>query len=762
MSKAEEAKKKQEDARKEEEEKTRMELVRAQLPPRKKKSFFNWERLSPETTVLLFSTPEQVQLLNETLPFQIANVTMQEHHIAPISSVDRELQNQLLANYTHGMKTLRTTVVFVDDTPITVNNSRPRRGPICQQEQRAMLLSFNRVYHKEDGQAYATFNLHSPSVVTFHRELEGEYNLKALNPFMWTSHFPTEKEFMHFRGTAICLAKGSPMQLLKGWPVTVPEYEDGPWQARVKVLRAFVSASADTKKKNIYVLQATLHVMRQPKDGMFKQQNLDVIPFMGYITIAGNKKHEHLEAAIIRHKLLNKVCTLRRVMAKSQVELKCDDVDAKLAELHEMMDERPVLRETFKKVGTFAGVSMATYGIALVSHLLTSIHRDLMILPQEGLLLTGTGFAVGALLYLLIAGPVVGLQRYKWRREFSGKKKEYLQKVVDDENMLSSASAPVVDMVFVVNELQHADEDDVTATDELKTIEAARQELSQNVVNGTEELSPIAQKIQDVLEQYSYLNTVAPAFEAFTRVSQFAKMQQEVKTEAKALLSFLKRAALRKPEIIEIDKYGKLKLTTRQLVGVHAYLGKEMRADAERNIAVTPFSSIEILISREKGELLRKRIAELEGQIRAQGGIPTAVESADPVRAAKRRLRCLSDSRDKLEEAMEIVEGNSQLQELLFAEQQYLNAKSVLRTDRRVYMDDDLGIAIEEVDNLKARLEEVRNSAGDKPSPLQEAERQEIMQKILALNEKIKTIIHQMRLFGFEVDIRRVVELESE
>lgn len=64
------------------------------------------------------------------------------------------------------------------------------------------------------------------------------------------------------------------------------DYKEGPWKARVKVVRAFVTPSADVKKKNMYLLQATLHVTHQPKDGMFKDQNLDVIPFMGYIKLA--------------------------------------------------------------------------------------------------------------------------------------------------------------------------------------------------------------------------------------------------------------------------------------------------------------------------------------------------------------------------------------------------------------------------------------------------------------------------------------------
>lgn len=57
----------------------------------------------------------------------------QEHKIAPISSIDSALQGRLQANSTYGVKTLRTSVVFMNDQPLEVDNSRPARGAICKE-----------------------------------------------------------------------------------------------------------------------------------------------------------------------------------------------------------------------------------------------------------------------------------------------------------------------------------------------------------------------------------------------------------------------------------------------------------------------------------------------------------------------------------------------------------------------------------------------------------------------------------------------------
>ncbi|CBZ51729.1 Chaperone protein dnaJ, related [Neospora caninum Liverpool] len=756
-----EEERKKEKVRQEAEEEKRLALIRAKLPNRKKKEYIDWNRLSPETTVLLSATPADVDALSDHLPFQIANVTMQEHTIAPVSAVDREMQQMLQANYTHGMKTIRTSVVFADDMPIKLDNSRPRRGAVCQEAQRAMLLSFNRVQRKPDGQAYASFNLHSPSAVSFHKELAGEYNLKALNPFMWTSHFPTEEEFTTFRGTAICMKKGSRLQLLRGWPVAVPEYKEGPWQARVMVFRAFVSPSADSKKKNLFVLQATLKVTRTPKDGIFKQQNMDVIPFMGYIKI-NNKKYGHLEAAIIRHKLLNKGCTLRRVDKHSQVELKCDDVDAKLTDLNEMLDERPLLRNTFKKAGIFSGVSAASYSMALVSHLLSSVHSSLEILPPQGFLLTGTGFALAALLSVVIAGPVVGLKRFKWRKMFAAKKREYLQKIVDEENSFSSAAAPVVDLVFVVNELKHAEEGTDASGEQAGTTPGNRDDSPTQPSRPTD-LSPMAQKIQNVIDQYHYLETVAAAYDDFTRIERYRVAQEEVQEEAKTLRSFLKRTASRTPGFIGVTEEGELKLTVRQLTDVYAHLGKQIKAETERAIEKGPFTPIDVLISRHKVERLHEKSSQLLSQIRSKGGDVAPMDTPDHVESLKARLSLVTASKAELTEALESVTPGSQEEEdLRFAQSQIRPAKNAIKNDLRVFMDDDLGMALEEVDNLKEKLAEIQKNAGSQPSPLQEVEIQDVKEQIIGLNEKITKRVLEMRQFGFHVDILRVVELESE
>ncbi|EPR63053.1 chaperone dnaJ, related protein [Toxoplasma gondii GAB2-2007-GAL-DOM2] len=758
-SRSEEQKKKEEQARRDEEEEKRLSLIRAKLPSIKKKEYINWKRLSPETTVLLAATPSDVEVLSSHLPFQIANVTMQEHTISPVSAVDREMQQRLQANYTHGMKKLRTSVVFADDTPIKLDNSHPQGGAICKDSQRAMLLSFNRVYRKNDGQAYATFNLHSPSAVSFHKELAGEYNLKSLNPFMWTNHFPTEEEFTTFRGTAICMKKNSRLQLLRGWPVAVPDYKEGPWQARVMVHRAFVSPSADTKKKHLYVLQATLKVTRTPKEGIFKQQNMDVVPFMGYIKI-DNNKYEHLEAAIIRHKLLNKVCTLRRIDKQSQVELKCDDVDAKLAALNEIMDERPLLRNTFKKVGIFSGVAAASYSLAIVSHLLSSVNSALEILPPDGLALTGTGFALAALLTLVIAGPVVGLQRYKWRKMFREKKEEYLQNIVDEENRYLSASAPIVDLVFVVNELKHAEEE----TDPEDEHSLAAKEAAILVDAGRlPELSPMAQKIQNVTEQYYYLKTVASAFNDFTHLSAYKATQDGILDEVKALWRFLKHTASRMPEYIDIQDDGTLKLSMRQLIDVYAHLGKQLKAEAEKPIEEGPFAPIDVLISRQKVELLQQKTTQLLGQIKGRGGDVAPLDTPDHIESLKARLQLVKASKETLTRALEAaIPGSQEADDLQFAQSQVETAKEEVKSDLRVFMDDELGVALEEVDNLKEKLADIQKNAGAEPSPLQEVEMQDVKERIIALNEKITKLVLEMRRFGFHVDIRRVVELENE
>lgn len=62
-----------------------------------------------------------------------------------------------------------------------------------------MLVSFESVSRKADGHAYARLNLHSPSVTTFHREIAGEFQLKSLNPFMWSKHFPTGQQNIHHK-----------------------------------------------------------------------------------------------------------------------------------------------------------------------------------------------------------------------------------------------------------------------------------------------------------------------------------------------------------------------------------------------------------------------------------------------------------------------------------------------------------------------------------------------------------------------------------
>ncbi|KFG64952.1 chaperone dnaJ, related protein, partial [Toxoplasma gondii RUB] len=337
---------------------------------------------------------------------------------------------------------------------------------------------------------------------------------------------------------------------------------------------------------------------------------------------------------------------------------------------------------------------------------------------------------------------------------------EYLQNIVDEENRYLSASAPIVDLVFVVNELKHAEEE----TDPEDEHSLAAKEAAILVDAGRlPELSPMAQKIQNVTEQYYYLKTVASAFNDFTHLSAYKATQDGILDEVKALWRFLKHTASRMPEYIDIQDDGTLKLSMRQLIDVYAHLGKQLKAEAEKPIEEGPFAPIDVLISRQKVELLQQKTTQLLGQIKGRGGDVAPLDTPDHIESLKARLQLVKASKETLTRALEAaIPGSQEADDLQFAQSQVETAKEEVKSDLRVFMDDELGVALEEVDNLKEKLADIQKNAGAEPSPLQEVEMQDVKERIIALNEKITKLVLEMRRFGFHVDIRRVVELENE
>lgn len=349
--------------------------------------------------------------------------------------------------------------------------------------------------------------------------------------------------------------------------------------------------------------------------------------------------------------------------------------------------------------------------------------------------------------------------------------------MVEEENRLTSGSAPVVDLVFVVNELKHEEEQAQASEkdEEAKTPSTGNErekKKSESLLPTTtskqeEEIaaSPIAVKIQEVIEHQEYHETVYPAYDGFaSNIRQYLEAQEEDKKESRALLSFLKKASRVHPDIIDIDDIsGKLKYSLRQLTGIYAYLSNQLKQEREKAIPLGPYTPAEILIWRQRTALLRRRLKALVPLIKAKGGDVIPVDESGSVESLKKKLKELERCQELLDNAItEAEEGSEQQKELIFLSEHVPKATEGVLEDLRLILDEDLGLLLEELDNLKSKYKEVQKAAGDEPSDLQEAEMSETHEKIKKLNEQISKLIIGMRRLGLEVDLNTVVAIERD
>ncbi|XP_026192004.1 uncharacterized protein LOC34620606 [Cyclospora cayetanensis] len=414
-----------------------------------------WEdRLSPVSSILVFVGADEVAALREALPFQYANVTLPEQRLVATRTVGTVFTDQLSELGSSPLKKLRTTAVHQVERPLKVNVEGPYEVRCLEGGHSlvamcgtfkggvAMLVSIGHV-HVYDGLYYAHLYVHREdgSKLTI---LPDSLPLAALNPFLWGNNRP--QNVSTFRGTAVCPHQGAKLQVVEGWPVKVPKFADGPWEVTVLVERCFLTPSSDKKQ---HLLHADLKVLKVPRDTVFLAGfKLQSLPFAGYVSLPS--KYHGLEAAIVRERIIGRSCLLRRTEAKSNVELKCDElIDAKLASLNKLYKDRPPLLKTIKGVGLLMGCSVGAFAIAAFMQLLGSIDGKPMGDP-EGCVAVGAVSAIVSILAALVDAPRVGLKYWRWREKFRRKTGRIVEQTVKNSAGDHATKGVFLDFLLVV------------------------------------------------------------------------------------------------------------------------------------------------------------------------------------------------------------------------------------------------------------------------------------------------------------------------
>ncbi|KAL8455728.1 hypothetical protein Emag_000453 [Eimeria magna] len=250
-----------------------------------------------------------------------------------------------------------------------------------------------------------------------------------------------------FRGTAICLREGEKLQVVEGWPVRAPQFKEGPWDIKVKVERAFLTPSNDRKQ---HLLHADLKVVKVPRVVTFVDGPQPTkMPFAGYIKLPS--KYHGLEAAIIRDRIVGKSCHLRRTEAKSTVELKCDQlIDAKVASLNKLYDERPPLLKTLRNAGLLIGGSMGAFSLAAFMQMLGGADGTKSLGDPDGCLALGAVSGIVGILALMVESPRLGLKYLKWKRKYNRKARRIVEQAVTRELNDPATHSTFLDLVLVI------------------------------------------------------------------------------------------------------------------------------------------------------------------------------------------------------------------------------------------------------------------------------------------------------------------------
>lgn len=399
-------------------------------------------RLSPVSTILVSVTADEISALAEALPFQFANVTLPEQHLAHTGGIGSDFTHKLASRHSTPMKKLRTSAVQCVDRPLKVKviNSFDVR---CLEGGVAALVSLANVHVKKK-RYYGHLVVHYENggiIVATQDALP----LAALNPFLWANDMP--RSTGSFRGTAICLKQGGRFQVVEGWPVRAPSFKEGPWDIKVLVERAFLTPSSDKKQ---HLLHAELKVLKVPRDVTFLEGPRPVrMPFAGYLKLPS--KYHGLEAAIIRQRITGRACHLKRTEPKSVVELKCDDlIDAKIASLNKLYHDRPPLLHTFKGAGFLTGGSIGAFALAAFMQMLGNTEGSKPVGDPEGCMAVGAISAIVALLTLMVDVPKVSYQYWRWKKKYSRKAARIAARAVSHEAKDPTTKGDFLDLVFVI------------------------------------------------------------------------------------------------------------------------------------------------------------------------------------------------------------------------------------------------------------------------------------------------------------------------
>ncbi|KAL8437199.1 hypothetical protein ACSSS7_001117 [Eimeria intestinalis] len=387
-------------------------------------AFAAGDRLAPGSTILISVGAEEVSAVAQALPFHFANVTIPEQHLASYRGVGAALTHDLARQQSNPLKKLRTSAVQCVERPLKVKVVNDY-SVVCLEGGVAMLTSLTNI-HVKNGAYFGSLVLHYESGGTALSTTRA-FPLAALNPVLWGNDQP--RDIGSFRGTAICLREGQKLQVVEGWPVRAPQFKEGPWDIKVMVERAFLTPSNNRKE---HLLHADLKVVKVPRDVSFVHGPQPTkMPFAGYIKLPS--KYHGLEAAIIRDRIVGKSCHLRRTEPKSTVELKCNQmIDAKVASLNKLYNERPPLLKTLRNGGILLGGSMGAFSLAAFMQMLGNI---------DGIV---------GILALMVESPRLGLKYLKWKRKYNRKARRIVERAVAREVNDPSTHSGFVDLVLVI------------------------------------------------------------------------------------------------------------------------------------------------------------------------------------------------------------------------------------------------------------------------------------------------------------------------
>ncbi|CDJ44079.1 Chaperone protein dnaJ, related, related [Eimeria tenella] len=408
------------------------------------------ERLSPDSSILVSVRPEDLQTLGEALPFQFANVTLPEQKLTAATHLGSFYSQKLKDENVSFLKPLRTTVLQCLDRAIKVEVLKDF-SVRCLEGGVASLVSLSN-FQLREGRPFAQLSVHFEwgGIAS---SASKPLPLASLNPNLWGPD--RQRMARGFRGTAICLQRGSQLQLLEGWPVRVPEFKDGPWEARVLVERCFLTPSSSKKE---HLLHATLRVLKAPKDKPFVEgPNPKEISFAGYVKLPS--KYHGLEAAFIKERLIGRSCFLRRTETKSTVELKCDAfMDAKLASINKLYADRPPLLHALKSAGLLMGGSLGAFALAAFMQMFKGTDGKPAGDP-EGCMAVGALSAVISLLTFFVETPRLAYQYLKWRKKFKRKATRVLEESVSQALVSPGSKSPFLDLVLIAPAVRGGPED---------------------------------------------------------------------------------------------------------------------------------------------------------------------------------------------------------------------------------------------------------------------------------------------------------------